>query len=124
MKKIIGIITLLIFNLGFSQETKTKAQVEDVDYGLLYSSGTVEVKPEFPGGIQEFYNYIGRNFYTPSDKNFKGGKIIVSFVIEKDGSVTDIDVKRDIGFGTKEETIRVLKESIKWKPAEQEGVPV
>jgi periplasmic protein TonB len=124
MKKIIGIITLLIFNLGFSQETKTKAQVEDVDYGLLYSSGTVEVKPEFPGGIQEFYNYIGRNFYTPSDKNFKGGKIIVSFVIEKDGSVTDIDVKRDIGFGTKEETIRVLKECIKWKPAEQEGVPV
>ena len=110
MKKLIGIITLLIFNLGFSQETKTKAPVEDVDYGLLYSSGTVEVKPEFPGGTQEFYNYIGRNFYTPSDKKFKGGRVIVSFVIEKDGSVTDIDVKKDVGFGTKEETIRILKD--------------
>lgn len=124
MKKIVTLMVLFIFQFGFSQETKTKEPVEDVDYGLLYNSGTVEVKPEFPGGIQEFYNYIGRNFYTPTDKKFKGGRVIVSFVIEKDGSVTDIDVKKDVGFGTKEEAIRVLKECIKWKPAEQSGVPV
>mgnify|MGYP006366455557 CR=1 FL=1 len=41
----------------------------------------VQIKPEFPGGIQEFYKYISRNFYAPSDKNFKGGKIFVSFVV-------------------------------------------
>lgn len=124
MKKIVTLLVLFTFQFGFSQETKTKTPVEDEDYGLLYSSATVEVKPEFPGGIQEFYNYIGRNFYTPSDKNFKGGRIIVGFVIEKDGSLTDIDVKKDAGFGTKEETIRLLKECINWKPAEQNGKKV
>lgn len=124
MKKIVVIVLLLTFQFGFSQVTTTKVPVEDVDYGLLYSTGTVDVKPEFPGGIQEFYQYISRNFYAPSDKNFKGGKIFVSFVVERDGSITDIVVKKDVGFGTKEETIRVLKECIKWKPAEQNGKTV
>lgn len=124
MKKIVVIVLLLTFQFGFSQATTTKQPVEDVDYGLLYSTGTVDIKPEFPGGIQEFYNYIGKSFNIPTDKNFLGGKIIVSFVIERDGSITDIYVKKDVGFGTKEETIRILKECIKWKPAEQNGKTV
>ena len=50
--------------------------------------------------------------------------MIVTFVIEKDGSLTDIKVIRDIGYGTGEEAIRVLKECKKWIPAEQNGQKV
>lgn len=73
-------------------------------------------EPSFPGGLSEFYKFVAKNFKIPS--NFKGkDKLIVSFIVEKDGSLTNIDVKKDLGFGTKEETIRVLKISPKWIPA-------
>lgn len=89
----------------------------------IYNTAGVEKRPDFPGGLKEFYNYIGQNFKTPDVKGLSG-KVVVTFVIEKDGSVTDIKVLRDIGFGTKEEAIRVLKNSPNWIPGEQEGKKV
>jgi beta-lactamase regulating signal transducer with metallopeptidase domain len=72
--------------------------------------------PTFSGGISEFYKFVGKNFKIPNE--FKGkGKIFASFIIEKDGSLTNIEIKKDLGFGTKEETIRVLNLSPKWIPA-------
>ena len=53
--------------------------------------------------------------------DFVSGKVIVAFVVEKDGSLTDIKVLRDIGFGTGKEAIRVLKLSPKWIPGQQNG---
>mgnify|MGYP003411423114 CR=1 FL=1 len=52
------------------------------------------------------------------------GKVFVSFVVEKDGSLTDIKVIRDIGYGTGKEAIRVLKQCPKWNPGEQNGKKV
>ena len=52
------------------------------------------------------------------------GKVYVTFVVEKDGSLTDIKVIRDIGFGTGKEAIRVLKSSPKWTPGEKNGKKV
>ena len=49
------------------------------------------------------------------------GKIFIQFVVEKDGSLTDIKVMRDLGYGTGAEAIRVLKKSPKWKPGIQNG---
>ena len=73
-------------------------------------------EPAFPDGISEFYKFVSKNFKIPND--FKGkGKIFASFIIEKDGSLTNIDIKKDLGSGTKEEAIRVLKSSPKWIPA-------
>lgn len=78
----------------------------------IFSINEVEVKPEFPGGINKLYGFIWGKFKTPKD--CPGGKIVVTFVIEKDGSLTDIKIIKDIGFGTGEEAIRVLKECPKW----------
>jgi hypothetical protein len=73
-------------------------------------------EPTFPGGISEFYKFFAKNFKIPS--NFKSkDKIIASFFVEKDGSLTNIEIKKDLGFGSKEEVIRVLKSSPKWIPA-------
>lgn len=72
--------------------------------------------PTFPGGISEFYKFLAKNFKMP--KNFNSNeKMIVSFIVEKDGSLSTFDVKKDLGSGTKEEAIRVLKSSPKWIPA-------
>ena len=91
------------------------------DDNQVYNSAGVEVKPEFPGGYENFYKFIGIEFKMPTDEEFLGGKIFAQFIIEKDGSISDIKVVRDLGFGTKEELIRVLKLSPKWNPGEQNG---
>ena len=90
----------------------------------IYNTVGVESKPEYPGGIGEFLSFIGKNYKSPNDKNFKGGKVIVSFVVEKDGSLADIKVLKEAGYETGKEAIRVLKLCEKWKPATQLGLPV
>lgn len=86
----------------------------------LYNMAGIEVKPEFPGGMDKFYKFVANNYRAPEEEGIKG-RVFVSFVVEKDGSLTDIKVLRDIGYGTGAEAIRVLKKSPKWAPAEQNG---
>ena len=97
-----------------------KAVVED---NTIYNSAGIEVKPDFPGGIEKFYKFVGNNFQVPDEEGLKG-KIYVQFVVEKDGSLTDIKILRDIGFGTGKEAERVLRKCPKWAPGEQNGKKV
>ncbi|WP_300564847.1 energy transducer TonB [Flavobacterium sp.] len=91
----------------------------------IYSSAGIEVQPDFPGGMANFYKYVGNNFRKDDiAEKLNGslkGRIFVEFVVEKDGSLTDIKVLRDLGYGTKEEALRVLRSSPKWKPGVQNG---
>lgn len=89
----------------------------------VYNTAGIEVKPDFPGGMDKFYKYVGKNYQTPEEEGLKG-KVFVSFVVEKDGSLTDIKVIRDIGYGTGKEAVRVLKACPKWTPGEQNGKKV
>ena len=107
MKKIHIALFTLISIAAYSQDAKPTVSQEDNN---IYSTGGIEVRPDFPGGLQEFYNYIGKNFKVPDVKGLSG-KVIVTFVVEKDGSLTDVKVIRDIGYGTKEEAIRVVENS-------------
>ena len=95
------------------------SQVVEEDNNI-YNTAGIEVKPDFPGGLEKFYKFIGKNFQVPEEEGLKG-KIFVTFVVEKDGSLTDIKVLRDIGYGTGKEAIRVLKSCPKWNPGEQNG---
>ena len=83
----------------------------------IYNTAGIEVKPEFPGGMEKFYSYVGKNYQTPEEEGLKG-KVYVTFVVEKDGSLTDIKVIRDIGYGTGKEAIRVLNKCPRWNPGE------
>jgi protein TonB len=84
---------------------------------------TVDVMPEFPGGIKKFLEYVGNNFEKPEiDETVT---ILMSFVIEKDGSMTDIKVLRNPGYGLDKEAIRVLKsQRTKWKAGIKNGQPI
>jgi beta-lactamase regulating signal transducer with metallopeptidase domain len=80
-------------------------------------------QPEFPGGILEFYKFIGTNFKIPAE--LKGsGKVIVTFMVEKDGSLSEFAILKDLGFGTADEIIRVLKLSPKWVPGKENNEAV
>ena len=86
----------------------------------------VEVEPEPAGGMQKFYDYLGKKIQYPSAAKEAGthGKVILQFVVEKDGSLTDIKVLREPGNGLGEEATRVMKLAPKWKPGVQNGKPV
>ncbi|MFM1754948.1 MAG: hypothetical protein RLZZ236_1887 [Bacteroidota bacterium] len=89
----------------------------------IYNTAGIEVKPDFPGGMEKFYKFVGNNYQTPEEEGLKG-KVYVTFVVEKDGSLTDIKVIRDIGYGTGKEAIRVLNKCPRWTPGEQNGKKV
>ncbi len=74
-------------------------------------------------GMEDFNNYIARAFITPKVEGLKG-TIYLTFVIENDGSINDVKVLRDIGYGTGEEAIRTLKGYKGWVPGELRGIKV
>jgi periplasmic protein TonB len=85
-------------------------------------AAVLDAQPEFPGGIKKFYQYIGDNFEKQEIDEVESITVNVSFVIEKDGSMTDIKVLRNPGYGLDKEAIRVLKSlKTKWKPGALNG---
>ena len=105
-----------------SVEPVGTGQVTEED-NSVYNLAGIELKPDFPGGMDKFYKFIGKNYQVPEEEGLKG-KVFVSFVVEKDGSLTDIKVIRDIGYGTGKEAMRVLKSCPRWNPGEQNGKKV
>jgi TonB family protein len=75
-------------------------------------------RPEFPGGMEAFNNFLKKNIrYTQQAIQFGvEGKVTVSFVVEKDGSLTDIKIINGLGSGLDEVVIKALKNSPSWKP--------
>jgi len=99
-----------------AQETKAENPVFQV----------VEVMPEYPGGQQALYTYIATNIKYPAEaktNNIKG-TVYITYIIEKDGSVSNVEIKKGIGGGCDEESARVIKGMPKWSPGLQEGKPV
>jgi TonB family protein len=86
----------------------------------------VDEMPQFPGGEKAMMEYVAKNVKYPQEAKDKEiqGRVFVSFVIEKDGSVNEVKVLRSIGGGCDEEAVRVVKAMPKWKPGKQDGKPV
>jgi periplasmic protein TonB len=86
----------------------------------------VESMPEFPGGDAARIKYLNDNIVYPQMARESGiqGRVFVTFVVERDGSVTDVQVLRGIGGGCDEEAVRVIRNMPKWIPGKQRGKPV
>jgi protein TonB len=99
-------------------------QVTEEDPNKIFTA--VEKEPNFPGGEEAFRNYLGKNIHYPAiaKENNVQGKVFLSFVVERNGALTDIKVVRGIGSGCDDEAMRVLKNSPKWTPGIQNGRPV
>ncbi len=86
----------------------------------------VEEMPSFPGGEQKLMEFVSKNIKYPQIARETGiqGRVFVNFVVEPDGSVSNVSVLRGIGGGCDEEAMRVVKSMPKWKPGKQRGKAV
>ncbi len=86
----------------------------------------VEKDPEFPGGTEALYKYLAENIKYPQLARDNGitGKVYITFVVERDGSIANPKILRDIGGGCGAEAIRVVKAMPKWTPGKQRGKAV
>ena len=91
--------------------------------GQTYNYETVELLPQPKKGIKDFYKFVGKKFKVPNVKDL-AGRLILKFVVEKDGSINDIIVVKSIGYGADEEGIRVLKSYSNWIPGKIRGLNV
>jgi periplasmic protein TonB len=101
------------------------AQVEEEPEDVQIFT-VVESMPEFPGGDAARIQYLNDNIVYPQMARESGiqGRVFVTFVVERDGSVTDVQVLRGIGGGCDEEAVRVIRNMPKWVPGKQRGKPV
>lgn len=99
-----------------ANELKVKNELDNKNYNNSF----VDKSPEFPGGMIKFYEFIRENYRVPKEQGLRG-KVLVSFVVDMDGTLIDIKYQRDIGFGTGNEAIRVMKICPKWIPGEHQG---
>lgn len=106
-------------NMDFTSEP-----VEEEKAAEIFT--VVEQWPTPQGGMEAFYTYIAENIRYPAQARRLNveGMVFVRFVVEKDGSITDINVVKGIGAGCDEEAVRVLRSAPAWKPGKQRGRPV
>ena len=105
------------------KEVKTQVIEQKVEAEVFL---IVEEPPTFPGGDAALYKWLGENLKYPEEAKELGiqGRVFVSFVVEPDGSTSNVVVKRGIGGGCDEEAIRIVKAMPKWGPGKQRGQPV
>ena len=116
--------TLSVLAVLLMANTTAMAQNKKATNDKVYEK--VEVMPEFPGGEQAMLDFVAKNVVYPQEARDKeiSGRVLVSFIVEKDGSITDAKVAKGIGGGCDEEAVRVVNAMPKWKPGKQKGKPV
>lgn len=113
------LIMMLTVLFGFSI-TEAQAQGKDKVYDI------VEVMPQYPGGMPELMQYLAKNIKYPIQAQKKGieGRVTVRFIVEKDGSISNVTVVRHIHPLLDKEAVRVIKAMPKWSPGMLNGKPV
>ena len=119
MKKLL-FLSAFLFALSFGAFAQEEVKVEEEVFVV------VEEQAEFPGGMDSMFAYIHKNLKYPEQAKEKGiqGRVFVQFVIEKDGSISNVKILRGIGGGCDEASVEMIKNMPKWKPAKQRGKPV
>ena len=118
MKKLFLIVFFMAF-VSVNAYSQSKEQ-DDAVYSM------VSEQPSFPGGMQEMMKFISENRKYPAEAKAKDihGKVFVAFVVERDGSLSDVKIRRGIGYGCDEEAIRLIKSMPKWTPGKKNGKAV
>ncbi|MFW5832307.1 MAG: energy transducer TonB [Prolixibacteraceae bacterium] len=115
VKLMIPVALLMVVSFSISaqnNENKNKVYFEEVDE-----------MPEYPGGKEALFKFISENVQYPENAKKEGvtGKVYVSFVVDKNGSVSDVEIARGVDSELDKEAVRVLKKLEKWKPGKKDG---
>ncbi|KAF2517866.1 energy transducer TonB [Flavobacterium foetidum] len=132
MKKIFTILAITLFTFSYGQnqpaENTTDSGTTEKKSGdtRIYAPEKVEVRAEFKNGVAKMREFLKANYAVPKEMiaNNQTGQVISTFVVESDGSLSNIKIVKDLGMNTGEEMVRVLKLMPKWDPAELNGKKV
>lgn len=137
MKKFIGTLVvcfILSFQLVSAQKSRGEAADTTKKERKMEAPGSpapeiftvVEDMPQFPGGEKAMMLFVANNIKYPKKALEEGaqGRVIVKFVVNKEGEVVDAKVLKGIGYGCDEEALRVINSMPKWKPGKQRGKAV
>ncbi len=139
MEKALLIISFSLFFFGVKAQNlpkittdPDKTEIKAPTFDARVTSSTepvftdVETQPSFWGGMDKFYAYLKLNIVYPSSALSKRieGKVVVSFIVEKDGSVTNIKILEGVSPEIDAEAGRVMANSPKWLPGRQDDIPV
>ncbi len=114
------VIAACMMALGAQAQEKKGTPVPDEVFDV------VEVMPVYPGGMEGLIKYLSENISYPKDAKEQkiSGRVIITFVIEKDGSVTEVTTVKSVFPSLDEEAVRVVKGMPNWKPGMQKGKAV
>lgn len=116
---------LCIVNINYSKASAIVHSAADTT-----KSDSVYLKvdklPSFTGGNENIAKFLQKTIKYPAEmeKREIQGRVIVQFIVEKDGTLTDIQALKGLGYGSSEEAVRVMKLSPKWQPGYKDGQPV
>lgn len=120
----------LLFIYSLTNQDSTRVDSVIMANSLIFDTADIYMQvdkiAEFPGGETNMFNFIGRNIEFPRAAiNARvSGRVFVSFIVEKDGSLTDRRIMRGIGYGCDEEVLRIISLMPKWIPALLNNKPV
>lgn len=113
LMSMMAVLCLMTANAQKTVVSQSKQNIYDV----------VEQMPEFPGGMEALINFLSTNIKYPNDaiKQNVGGRVMVMFVVETDGSISNVRVAKRVFPSLDAEAIRVAKTMPKWKPGKEKG---
>lgn len=121
--------SIIVFSLAmlamptFAQDNQKNNQVIQTNDSIVENTDKM---PEFPGGMAECMKFLSKNIKYPKEaqKNGEQGRVVLQFVVDRDGSITDVEVARSVSPSIDKEAIRVIKKMPKWTPGTLHEKPV
>lgn len=122
----IPLMLLVVFFLGMTNSGRDLKGFTERSLQEEEPYRFVDEMPAYPGGVDALHSFISSNVVYPQKAKQEQiqGRVMVGFIVEKDGSVSNVKVLKGIGGGCDEEAVRVTKLMDKWTPGKQKGKPV
>lgn len=117
---------VVVVSYGEKHEYRPWSTSDSIENQEKEKLTVLEQMPEFPGGQQELYRYLGKNIRYPSEayRNDLEGRVVVTFTVNENGRIRNPRITESLGGGTDEEVLLVVLKMSSWKPGQQNGLPV
>lgn len=109
----------------FEKQKNPCAEILSDNGSHIADTNAVIVEPSYKGGEDKLYKFLAENLNYPDKARKRSitGTVVLKFVVEKDGRITNIEIAKSVGYGIDEECIRVMHKMPRWKPGTVNGKP-
>lgn len=119
MKRALGFAYFCLSHLLLMDSVTAQSQISE-QQEVVFEVKDVDQLPDFPGGLDRFYHDFNLRFHPPKIPDLLG-KVFISFIVEPDGTLTDIHILKDVGFGIGQQAQEIVTQSPRWIPGKKDG---